>query len=448
MPSDPSHQQIGQNVGARLRAARLAKKFTQSQLARPDFSVSYISAIERGQIHPSLRALEIFAMRLGVTSADLLSKQPSREAGGVSAISGSIQSAEEIELQFLEVQVLIRQGAAQQAITQLSNLTSNALTPQQELRLRYLQGWAYYSVAKLQEGESVLAEAVKLIKDPVDYLSLQVLNLLGQVYASMHNHAQGLEYHQRCLDQLEKDQQPQDTLFMAQVYSNMGLHYTHLDRYDEAIQMFRRALLLVEELASPDQLKSMYWNATRRFAEAKDYYDAMLFGHKSLELYFLEYSSSLRSEIYHYLGRATLQRDQQVAWTYLERAVQEVSAIQDQLVVASVTTNMAELLLRQGKVDEAREQARKAYELAASSGDTLIAAYALMVLGQVAYAQEDYETGDTSFVADLEMLERLDAREEFADQAVHYAQLLEDRGMPQEALNYYKKAVESRRKPG
>ena len=44
--SDP--QQIGQTVGIRLRAARLARKLTQSQLAQPDFSVSYISAIERG----------------------------------------------------------------------------------------------------------------------------------------------------------------------------------------------------------------------------------------------------------------------------------------------------------------------------------------------------------------------------------------------------------------
>src|SRR5947199_3509998 len=71
--SDP--QQIGQTVGVRLRAARLARKLTQSQLAQPDFSVSYVSAIERGQIQPSLRALEVFAQRLCVSSTELLSKQ-------------------------------------------------------------------------------------------------------------------------------------------------------------------------------------------------------------------------------------------------------------------------------------------------------------------------------------------------------------------------------------
>src|SRR6266853_3509066 len=79
MPSDHSHQNIGQTVGAKLREARQAKKYTQSQLAAPDFSVSYISAIERGQIHPSLRALEILARRLDLSSTYLLSEHTQGE---------------------------------------------------------------------------------------------------------------------------------------------------------------------------------------------------------------------------------------------------------------------------------------------------------------------------------------------------------------------------------
>src|SRR5258708_4837640 len=80
MPSDQSHQSIGQSVGAKLRTARLAKKYTQGRLAQPDFSVSYISAIERGQINPSLRALEILATRLGLSSTDLLPQASSNNS--------------------------------------------------------------------------------------------------------------------------------------------------------------------------------------------------------------------------------------------------------------------------------------------------------------------------------------------------------------------------------
>ncbi len=50
MSPEQASSKIGKSVGEKLRAARLAQHYTQSQLAAPDFSVSYISAIERGQI--------------------------------------------------------------------------------------------------------------------------------------------------------------------------------------------------------------------------------------------------------------------------------------------------------------------------------------------------------------------------------------------------------------
>src|SRR6266581_7703995 len=109
MMSDLTHQQMGQTVGAKLRAARLAKKFTQSQLAHPDFSVSYVSAIERGQINPSLRALEIFAQRLGLSSTDLLSKETGQALQGFSEKDAAHENKQDIELQLLEAQLLIIQ---------------------------------------------------------------------------------------------------------------------------------------------------------------------------------------------------------------------------------------------------------------------------------------------------------------------------------------------------
>src|ERR1700739_1240437 len=98
MSSEQSQQNIGLTVGAKLRAARLAKKYTQSRLAQPDFSVSYISAIERGQIHPSLRALEILALRLGLSSTDLLPQPSSNNAHPGSPSSEAVQNAADIEV--------------------------------------------------------------------------------------------------------------------------------------------------------------------------------------------------------------------------------------------------------------------------------------------------------------------------------------------------------------
>jgi tetratricopeptide (TPR) repeat protein len=130
---------------------------------------------------------------------------------------------------------------------------------------------------------------------------------------------------------------------------------------------------------------------------------------------------------------------------YLEKLLQDDSVQQDKLILACVTTCMAEWLLGQGKVEEAHEHAQNAYKLSSPYGDNSIAAYMLIVLGRIEYAKKVYKKGDIHFVAGLAMFEHLDVRDELADHAAYYAQLLEDRGRENEALKYYKKALKSYR---
>jgi transcriptional regulator with XRE-family HTH domain len=445
MPSDQSHQSIGQSVGAKLRTARLAKKYTQGRLAQPDFSVSYISAIERGQINPSLRALEILATRLGLSSTDLLPQASSNNSNTGSTLTASSQSALDIEVQLLEAQIAIRQGVGDEAIIRLRQLASEKLTARQQLQLNYLLGWAYSITSQFQEGEHALAEATRLIKDPNDELSLQILNLLGVVYASMRNYQQGLQTHQQSLNMLE-NMQPQNPILMAQVYTNMGIHYTYLNKFQQAVEMFRHALTLTEALSSPEQLQSIYWHLFEHYKESNNYEQADHYGHKLLQVSSQEYSQSLRNELYYYLGRAMLRGDQQTAYTYLEKTLAEVAALEDQLARAVVTTQHAQWLLAHDRIPEALEQAEKASALLSSYNDSIIKAEALMTLGTIAFAQTSYEAGDGHFVAALNMLDQLAAFEELAAGAAAYAERLEERGQANEAFFYMKKAYEARRK--
>ena len=183
MVSHSDYQWLGQSVGAKLKEARLARKLTQSQLARPDFSVSYVSAIERGKIHPSLRALEIFAQRLGLSSSDLLSKQTGQALQGFSEKDAVNENKQDIELQLLEAQLLIFQRNYREAVILLRNLSSDALKSQQKLRQCYLLGSAFYHSGFLQESESFLTEAFKLTTDLNDFFVKHILNLLGMAHA-------------------------------------------------------------------------------------------------------------------------------------------------------------------------------------------------------------------------------------------------------------------------
>src|SRR6266487_2106164 len=161
MSADQSHSQMGQSVGAKLREARKAKRYTQSQLASPDFSVSYISAIERGQIHPSLRALEILARRLDLSSTDFLPENAQSHLRG--AAPTSLPADEEITaLTLLEAQICILQDAPLQALELLRTLNPGRLQKSQKLQQAYLHGWAYLLNDQLQQSALILEEAKKL----------------------------------------------------------------------------------------------------------------------------------------------------------------------------------------------------------------------------------------------------------------------------------------------
>ena len=84
---------------------------------------------------------------------------------------------------------------------------------------------ALYHAGLLQESESVLTEALNKATHQNDFFVKHIRNVLGLVHVSMRNHTQGFEYQLRNVDQLEKEQQPHDAFFDAQVYTNIGLHY-------------------------------------------------------------------------------------------------------------------------------------------------------------------------------------------------------------------------------
>lgn len=446
MSPEQSPSKIGKSVGEKLRAARIAQHYTQSQLAAPDFSVSYISAIERGQIHPSLRALEILANRLGLSSTQLLPSRAQQEDRLTAPLSMTERDDDEVELALLEAHIFIRQGSISQAITLLEKLSTKRLKRHQLLQHRYLLGWAYFKVAQFQECDYILTEAVALAKDLNAHdLHLRILNLQAMTHVAMRNYAQALLAHQRCLNLLESTQ-PRDPFFAAQVYMSMGHNYTYLENFQQALEMFYKALAITEELKTPQNVQQAYWNLCQHYATAKNYDLATLYVYKCFHLHDLQEWKHLRSEIYHYLGRALIKSRPEQVRAFLDEASQKECTGQDQLTRASLLALHAQWHFLHQQPVEAKKFALQASDLAQKFGDTIIGADALLLLGHIEYAQQHYQQGDQHFVAGLEMLERLNSQEELVQESVCYAQLLEGIGEEHKAFTYFRHAFQSQQK--
>lgn len=444
-PEQPSSK-IGKSVGEKLRAARIAQNYTQSQLAAPDFSVSYISAIERGQIHPSLRALEILAGRLDLSSTQLLPSR-SQQEHHQTILASVFEHDDEIDLQLLEIHLLIKQGETERALTQLGKMPVKRLKRPQQLQHRYLLGIAYLDAGHPQESEPVLLEVVQLARDTNDqYLQLAALTALGIAYAAMHNYSQAILTHQRCLNLLEEIKLPD--LFEAQIYSHLGEYHTQLEQFDQALTMFLQTLSLSSKLMDVRELRAVYLDLAQRYISKGAYSLARLYLERSVFLSEQEMIKRLRREIHHYLGRIMLMGGWDGGHSYFENALRQEDIQNDPLAHASILTHYAEWSLAYGTLEDATRYARQASALTSSLGDDIIAASVLITLGHVKYRQQQYEEGDQHFVDGLAMLEHLGDQEEEAKQSARYAQLLEERGKMHEAFIYLKRAFQSRAKVG
>src|SRR5215470_16418646 len=153
---------VAARVGINIREVRTKLGMTQAQLAAPEFSISYISAIERGKIRPSLKALSILARRLDVPLTFLLEGSPSgaaeaRAVGYSPADSGPDQR---VDVDLLQAHVLIHQHAFKEAEQLLAPIQPERITTDQAYRLFLLRGQIHLGVNEFQEAVVDLRSAI------------------------------------------------------------------------------------------------------------------------------------------------------------------------------------------------------------------------------------------------------------------------------------------------
>src|SRR5258708_37030856 len=144
---------VATRVGKNIREVRTKLGLTQAQLAAPEFSISYISAIERGKIRPSLKALSILAKRLDVPLTFLLEGSP---AGAAEARAVGYSPADSgpdlrIDADLLQSSVLIQQQKYEKPAELIAPIQPERITTDQVYRLFVLRGQVHLGLHEYQE---------------------------------------------------------------------------------------------------------------------------------------------------------------------------------------------------------------------------------------------------------------------------------------------------------
>jgi transcriptional regulator with XRE-family HTH domain len=190
-------------IGQRIRRARLTRNLTQGELAKGEFSVSYVSAVERGQIRPSLGALERLAARLQVPLSELLTDTHDAEIDAAISITEgrgaeADQAREEISARLREAQILARQNKTDEAITLLREVLDRATSPRDKAATHYYLASCYLLREEPDNARAELQEAMPIAERIGDRELLErSRNDLGTAYYQLNKHLLALECHRR-----------------------------------------------------------------------------------------------------------------------------------------------------------------------------------------------------------------------------------------------------------
>ncbi len=440
---------VAARVGTNIREVRTKLGLTQAQLASPEFSISYISAIERGKIRPSLKALSILAKRLDVPLTFLLEGSPSgaaeaRAVGYSPADSGPDQR---IDVDLLQANVLVQQQHYQQAAELLTPIQPERITTDQVYRLFLLRGQIHLGLHEYQEAVVDLRAAVTQGEglNDIEYIE-RARNLLGKAYFLLYNYTLAMENHTRCNTAIENGQ-INDPIFSLEVYNNLANDYFRHGDLEKAVVFYHKALETLEGMdrdsrsfAEKYMQIGQSYKSIGKLAIARDYLM------RSLALYEMRDEQRLVGLTHQHLGKTLeKQNDLDGAEKEYREAIAIEQEIEDDISASICHTSLAELLLKQGKSDEAEQQAQEALASAKASQDVQTQGQALMALGQIRYNAKDYTGADKLFTEALDLLDSSEAHEIAAGAYSRYANLLEQRGEVQRSLSAFKKAFEHQR---
>jgi tetratricopeptide (TPR) repeat protein len=425
-----------QGLGDRLREARIREGMTQGELAGTDYSVSYISAVERNKIRPSLRALSWLASRLNMNLSDLLAVDIPLTADYIGAPIGE----DEAQSAIAQAQIDIAARNYQAAYERLSKVRESVKSPAQRIQINLLFGEACVALGKGDEAKDALEQNLILTREIDPVMQEISRNVLGLAYAQLNLNMMALESHRQCLTAIDSHI-VRDPSFELAVLNNLGTDYLQLGQTDEAIRTFERAAQLGQRMLTPQTLAELYWNVSADLRRDGNLAQAQRFADMAAEHLRVSQNRQIFANIQSNLGLAYAERnDNDRAEATLQQARQVAENNGDAFSASAALATLSRVQLAQHEIDKALESARAALASAQQTQSNEALGRAHLALGEALSAAGKGADADKHFSQGLSLLEKAGSHAELTRAYEHYADLLAQRGDTKKAFEYLKMA--------
>ncbi|MBC7270683.1 MAG: helix-turn-helix transcriptional regulator [Streptomyces sp.] len=426
-------------IGRRVQQLRTELGLTQRQLAEPAYTPAYISTLEAGRVRPSEPALRHIAERLGVGYEELATGRPTGYAT-------------ELRLKLTGAQRTLATGETETAAAEFTKLLDDAerhgLVAEQADALLGL-GECALETGDLETARQRFEEAEARLGEDAP-LPARVPALRGRAVA--HYLAGELRYScylfESTLDELNRTgMHDPDALLL--LYSGVIAPYMDMGAHARAAQAAELALALAPQSGDLALVARMHRSVARTMiAEGRtDEADASLA--KASELY---RQLQIRTELANCHWMRGYLHAQNGAYERAEQELREarrmLSAKRAALYHSQATVELADVLHRRGKSQEAAALLHEVISDLTSERGALHSAAAHRLLGIIAEDARDTDTAEEHYVRALSLLERAGAAADLADLCRLLGDLFRRTGRVEAALDAYRTGLGHRTAPG
>lgn len=453
-------------VGKRIRKLRKEKGMTQEALAAPQYTKGYISALEKGGVRPSLKALDFLARRLGVPIADFLATSPEL----ISAQDIRAQR-EDFLYQCHYAQMLIRVGKSNEAILFLDELEQQAqlyaqmLPPSLAYMLPFVRAKAHLQGGTPKLAQAELETALERAKGDAGAIA-QVHNLLGITFLVLDLPQLALEQHLESLKHIRDSAGSaiKDPNFSVNVYRNLANVYWALNDSELAIGAYKEALKealpILEDISDLKQQATAFLQQAAVHNASNDWPLAKLNGLRALHIFEAADNRVEGAVICLNLSETTISEGRyEEAAELIKRAEKLVAGTGNQAAMSHLYRCYAELTRRQGDFEKASEHAKQCIALAQANFETArsvegqandftwqdpadVYADALLIGALVDEDRGNREAADMLFERALALVQSEGMEKTRHAINLGYAKVLEARGEFKRAVSFYRVAAE------
>ncbi len=419
------------DLGARIKAARVAAGLTQPDLGQDDASAAFLSRIERGERRPSTELLSLLAERLGVSVEFFV-------------IGEDWEDVRRLELLLDHAELSLVGGEADGALDKARDALGSAHLGSVSggvRRARLVEAGALDALGDPHAAEAYL----RVIDDHPDQAThLKAATALCRIWRESGQLDRAIGVARAAMDAVPAGELATEESIRLAVTLAAALHVD--GRIVEATEIVDRAISESEQVSSPVARASAYWNASAIRTESGDIDQAIVLARRALHL--LEDTERVRD-----IGRLRMQLGvilMQAQPPRLEDAREQLAVSRRELAWSEASTTdvlhnellSVQTLYLTGDTDAAREGALAVAEKAGTELP-LISVDALVLLGQIDWNVGEHEQSREWYRRAITVLTGVGADHEAGQLWFELGAAADEAGLVDEARDAYRRAAVS-----